>query len=362
MNGLFEKPAFRYTAVVIGVILFFIFVYAARAALFPFIVAFGFAYILNPLVERMEKFGVGRVFSIILILMALFGALAGIIAIAAPVVTAQAHAMANNVPRYIETVKGKVIPLMESLPDMDREKVEQAVRDGMAALGDAPIKAVKGLTSLIWSGLENVMGVALAMFNIVIIPVATFYLLKDFNVIIEKLGGLTPPSKREIIFGFMKKIDQILGALVRGQLAVASIMAVFYSIGLLLIGVPMGLAIGIAAGLSNIVPYLPILAGLVPSLILAWLQYPGPERVLMVAALFAAGLAMEGMVITPRTLEKSVGLHPVAVMAALFIGGAFFGFIGVLLAMPAAAVIKVALMEMGEAYKHSDFYTGSEEN
>ncbi|MBI5816310.1 MAG: AI-2E family transporter [Nitrospinae bacterium] len=359
MREFWARPVVRAIAVALGVLVFAIFIYAARAALFPFIVAFAIAYVLDPLVDRMEKAGMSRIFAIVAILIALLASVTTVAALVAPMIGAQVEAMAANVPRYVETVKGLIVPWLESLTDVDKARMDQAVREGMMALGDLPVKAVKAVSSAVWAGLSNVMDVALALFNLVIIPVAAFYLLKDFNDITEKLGQRVPPARREALFGFMGKIDMALSGFVKGQLTVASIMAVVYSTGLFLIGAPMGIAIGLAAGAANIVPYLPIAVGFIPALALTYLQYPGFERVLMVVALFAAGLALEGMVITPRTLEKSVGLHPVAVMASLFIGAAFFGFIGILLAVPAAAVIKVALMELDDAYLKSEFFTGN---
>ena len=120
----------------------------------------------------------------------------------------------------------------------------------------------------------------------------------------------------------------------------------------------MGLFIGIVAGMSSVVPYLSIVVGLAPALLLTYLQFSDWQHVAMVAALFAAAQAIEGFVISPKVLEKAVGLHPVAVMAALLAGGTFCGFIGVLLAVPTAAVLKVVIVELDEAYMRSDFYTG----
>jgi predicted PurR-regulated permease PerM len=124
----------------------------------------------------------------------------------------------------------------------------------------------------------------------------------------------------------------------------------------------MGIFIGIVAGLSNIVPYLPVVVGLAPALILAYLSFGDVSHIALVAALFAGAQAIEGLYITPKVLEKAVGLHPVAVMASLLIGGAFFGFIGVVLAVPVAAALKVILVELDSDYLKSDFYLGDTKN
>jgi len=137
---------------------------------------------------------------------------------------------------------------------------------------------------------------------------------------------------------------------------VASIMALILSTGLFFIGTPMGIVIGIVAGLANIVPYLSIVLGLAPALLMTYLEFHDLLHLVLAALLFGGAQALEGFVITPRVLEKAVGLHPVAVIASLLIGANFFGFLGLLLAVPTAAALKVGLFEMDEAYLKSEFF------
>jgi predicted PurR-regulated permease PerM len=356
MNELLSKPVVKIAMILAGAVLFLWFVYAARVALYPFIIAFAFAYILDPVVDRMEKTGLGRTSSVVMLLAIFFAILMLAIALLIPIIAGQVEAMVKNVPLYAELVKEKAMPIIERIPEMDRAKVEESVKEAMAALGDIPLKVLKSTSGAVWSGITNVAEFMLGLLNLVIIPVATFYLLKDFDTLVKKAASRVPHKYKPGVSRFFGNLDTALSAFVRGQLTVAVIMGTIYSTGLFLVGAPMGVLIGLLAGLANIVPYLPVVVGLLPALILTYLQYSDWQHVGMVAGLFAFGMAIEGFVITPRTLEKAVGLHPVAVMASILMGAAFFGFIGVLLAVPTAAVVKVALMELDEAYLSSSLF------
>ena len=348
----------KIAAILAGAAVFLWFVYAARAALYPFIIAFAFAYILDPVVDRMEKTGLGRTSAIVILLAVFFAVIAAAMALLVPIIAGQVEAMAKNVPRYAELVREKAMPVIERIPEMDRAKVEESVKQAMSALGDIPLRILKSTSGAVWTGITNVAEFLFGLLNLVIIPVATFYLLKDFDTLISKVESRVPPRYKPGTARFFGKLDAALGAFVRGQLTVSVTMAAIYSTGLFLIGAPMGVLIGLTAGLANIVPYLPIIVGFLPALALTYLQYSDWSHVAMVAVLFGFGQALEGFVITPRTLEKAVGLHPVAVMASILMGAAFFGFIGVLLAVPTAAVVKVALIEMDDAYLSSTFFKG----
>lgn len=358
MNELWSRPGVKAAAAVALAVLALWLVYAGRAALFPFVVAFCFAYILDPVIDKMESARVNRSAAIVILLVALFAVLAAVAAFVWPIMWSQVRTLAANAPRYVEIVEGKIGPMIDSVPNINRGDVEAAMRDWMGAMGDAPLSALKGAAGWIWSGLTTMVGKVAALFNLVVIPVATFYLLRDFDNITAAISKRIPLDRRERVLGFFRKVDSALSSFFRGQLIVALIMAIMLSTGLLFIGTPMGLLIGVVAGLANIVPYLSIVVGLAPALLLTWLQFGDLWSPLMVLALFSAAQALEGFVISPKVLEEAVGLHPVAVIAALLIGGSFFGFIGVLIAVPVAAVVKVTLMEMDEEYLKSEFYTG----
>lgn len=361
MRDFLSKPITKVAMTLVGAALVLWLMYTARAALYPFIIAFGFAYLLDPVVDRMEKAGLGRTTAIAILLALFFAILSVAVALLIPIIAGQVEAMARNIPRYAEIVREKAMPVIERIPEMDRAKVEESAKQAISALGDAPLRILKSTSGAMWAGITNVAEFLLGLLNLVIIPVATFYLLKDFDVIVAQIERRVPHRYKPSVNGFFRKLDAALGAFFRGQFTVAVTMGAIYSVGLFLIGTPMGVVIGLTAGLANIVPYLPIVVGFLPALVLTYLQYNGWEHVAMVAGLFAFGQALEGFVITPRTLEQAVGLHPVAVMASILIGGVFFGFLGILLAVPAAAAIKVALTEVDAAYLSSAFFKEGED-
>jgi len=275
MNELWEKPAVKTLAFIAAVALSLWLVYAGRAVIFPFAVSFCLAYLLDPLVDVFEKRGVNRSVAIIILLLAVFTAFAAAVAFVGPLVWGQVENAGRNIPRYVAIVEEKVSPLIESIPQIDKEDVKKNISAAMSVLGDTPVRMLKGISGWVWSGLSGVVGIIAAFFNLVIIPVATFYLLKDFDVMIEKIHARVPSAKKERVAEFFGKIDAVLSDFFRGQLIVAATMAVILSFGLFVIGTPMGLLIGMVAGLSNIVPYLSIVVGLLPALILMWLQFPG---------------------------------------------------------------------------------------
>lgn len=358
MKDMWAAPAFRAVLLLAAAAAALWLVYEARAVILPFAAAFCLAYLLDPVIDRMERLGLGRQTAIISLLLIVFLFAGAALFFLAPIAWGQALALGENVPRYIETLREKAAPLLESIPHADRESVEKALREGLGAAGGAPLRIAKGVAGWAWSGLSSVVGMASALLNLVVIPVATYYLLKDFDHIVEAAALRVPPRHREWAELFFGKIDTTLSAFFRGQLVVAAIMAAILSTGLFLIGTPMGLLIGLAAGLANIVPYLAVIVGLAPALLLTYLQFDGWSHPLMVLLLFAGAQALEGFVISPKVLEKALGLHPVAVIVALMAGGAFFGFAGILLAVPAAAVLRVAFEEVDGAYLKSRFYLG----
>ncbi|MFQ5716658.1 MAG: AI-2E family transporter, partial [Nitrospinales bacterium] len=207
-------------------------------------------------------------------------------------------------------------------------------------------------TAFVWDSLSGLVNVIFMAVNVVIIPVATFYLLRDFDLIKENLFRLIPPRFKDKTLEVLEEINDTLAKFIRGQL-----MAVLYSVGLFIVGTPMSLFLGIVAGFANLVPYLGLVFGFVPAALLTYLHYQEPLPVLAVAAVFGIVQALEGMAITPRLVGDQVGLHPVAIMAAVLVGAEFFGVLGILLAVPAAAVANVLLKRGLARYQRASFYS-----
>jgi predicted PurR-regulated permease PerM len=195
--------------------------------------------------------------------------------------------------------------------------------------------------------------------NLVLIPVVGFYLLRDWDVMMAKLRSLLPRQRESQVMGLAGECHEVLGAFVRGQLLVMLALGVIYSSGLMLVGLELGLLIGLLAGLAAIVPYMGFIIGIGAALIAGLFQFGGdPYPLLGIVAVFMIGQVLEGMVLTPMLVGDRIGLHPVAVIFAILAGGELFGFTGVLLALPVAAVIMVLLRHVHDLYKESDMYGG----
>ena len=332
------------------------FVYVARAALFPFLAAYAIAYLFDPLIDRLVARGARRPVAVALLMALLITLALGFAAIVAPLVWDQVDRGVRALPVYLARLEAMVAPMADAVGIVDADDLRRYARDSFSKLGGVPASILEGAAGAFWSAVSGAMGAAAALFNLLLIPVAAAYLLNDFDRLNAAILFRAPPRHRGRVAAFFRKIDAVLWGFVRGQLTVALINALILSVGLTLVGAPMGLFIGLAAGLASIVPYLMAVVGLVPALVLSYLSDGGWLTMALVAGVFAAAQALEGFVISPWALEKAVGLHPVAVMAALLIGGMFFGFLGVLLAVPAAAALKVALAELDAAYINSEFF------
>lgn len=196
--------------------------------------------------------------------------------------------------------------------------------------------------------------------NMVLIPVVGFYLLRDWDRMMAKLRGLLPRQREPQVMGLAGECHEVLGAFVRGQLMVMLALGVIYSAGLMLVGLELGLLIGMLAGLAAIVPYMGFVIGIGAALVAGLFQFAGDlYPMLGIVAVFMVGQALEGMVLTPLLVGDRIGLHPVAVIFAILAGGELFGFTGVLLALPVAAVIMVLLRHVHDLYKESEMYAGA---
>lgn len=330
--------------------------YVSRRVVAPFFIAFALAYLMDPLVDRMSARKLSRTASV-LILMSLFFALvfgAGLVMV--PVVSMQTESLARNIPMYIGVFQDWIRPLLDLISGLDPIKVEKFLNEGFSRFGELPMKALQFSSKLLWGSISNLFNIILMVANLVIIPVVMFYLLRDFDSINEKLLALVPPRFQEKTKETVLEIDQVLSRFVRGQLMVAGIMGVLYAIGLFLCDTPMSLSLGLMAGLVNLVPYLGLVFGFVPAALLTYMHTQEWLPVVGVAGVFAFVQAIEGMVITPRVVGENIGLHPVAVILAVLLGGELFGLVGMILGVPFVAVLNVLASRGLLQYKQSPFY------
>ncbi|KMP12259.1 hypothetical protein UZ36_01485 [Candidatus Nitromaritima sp. SCGC AAA799-C22] len=345
--------------IVIAVLAAVLFLYFSRRVLTPFFIAFALAYLLDPVTDRLESWKISRTLAVVVLMAGFFLLVVGSGLLLFPMLKLQAEHLVYNLPDYIAVAQEWIQPLLAMAGGVEPEKIQGILNKEFLKVGELPLKAVTSITSFLWGSVTGLFNFILLLANLVIIPVAMFYLLRDYDTINEKLFNIVPSRHRDRALGLMKEMDGVLAGFVRGQLMVGLVMAGLYSVGLFSCGTPMSLFIGLVAGLANLVPYLGLVIGFLPAAALTFVQAQDWMPVLGVAGVFAVVQALEGMVITPRIVGEKIGLHPVAIMLAVLLGAEFFGLAGVILAVPAVAVLNVLFNHGLEQYKSSSFYTSS---
>jgi len=330
-------------------------VYLLAPVLTPFMVAAILAYIGDPLVDRLEKYKMPRTLAVVIVFLVL--TLLAIIAllILVPLLEQQFVILGKKIPGYIEVIQTRFVPWLNSHFDIGMQLDMETIKTSLQAHWKEAGNVAKTVVSYITHS-----GALLAgwLANLVLIPVVTFYLLRDWDILVARIRELLPRKSEPVISRLARSSDEVLGAFLRGQLLVMLALSAVYSIGLWLAGLELALLIGMLAGLVSFVPYLGFIVGIVVAGIAALLQFHDAIHLLYIAIVFGVGQALEGMLLTPMLVGDRIGLHPVAVMFAVLAGGQLFGFLGVLLALPTAAVIAVILRYMHERYKDSALYSG----
>ncbi len=321
-----------------GLAVFCFLLYILRGVLLPFVAGALVAYFLDPVADRLEKLGCSRTLAVTLITAAFFIVLAALILLLVPALQAQIAGFIGRLPDYFEILRGHIGPLLERLnegiPGGELEQLRSLVKN---YAGDA-VQWIGQILSRIWAG-----GMALVnlLSLIIIMPLVAFYMLRDWDRIIERVDSLLPRRIAPVVREQAAEIDRTLAAFVRGQATVCLLLGAFYAIGLSLVGLEFGLVVGLGTGLISFIPYFGMAIGLVAGMGIAVAQFSDWVPIALVAAVFGAGQILEGNFITPRLVGEKVGLHPVWVIFAVLAGGALFGFTGVLLSIPVAASIGV---------------------
>ncbi len=351
-----KTPNNKNAIYLLGFVAFCFLLYLTRHIIAPFAIAFIIAYALDPLVDKLEEWKLPRTVAIVffLLFIVILLVLAGLIIF--PIIKIQVEKLASDMPNYISTIQQWLSPFVENIIKENPARINESISKLMEKFGNLPLKLLSSSTSLLWSGFSGILSFIITLINLIIIPISCFYLLKDIDSIKEKINNLIPPRYRDSLLTLLEETNKVLGSFIRGQLTVSVILAVLYCGGLLLVGTPLSIIIGIIAGLANVVPYLGLLVGLVPALILTLLQYHDIIHLVGVLLVFGIAQALEGMVITPRIVGEQIGLHPVIIMLAILIGGQFMGFVGIVVAVPVAAVLNVFLTKGVSIYKESSLY------
>lgn len=333
----------------------FALLYRLRVVVIPILFAGLFAYLLAPSVDFLARRRVHRtVASALAVFLFLFGAFA-LVLLVVPTLYAQMRELIERVPMMLDVLDDNLAPILADrfgvTLHVDRTAIAESLRQNLETLA-APSA---WLVSRVF---QSVITLGLAVFNVVIVIVFTFYLSRSYHEILKGALGLIPERHRSRVTLAAGAVDEALAGFIRGQVIVCVIMAAVYSIGLSIIGVQGGAVIGMLAGLLNFVPYLGTLTGLVLSLLSAALDYGGPGSVVAVLALFVAGPLLDATLVTPNVLGQRVGLNPFLVIVALLAGAELLGFLGLLLAVPTAAVLRGLVRVWLPVYRASRFYQG----
>lgn len=316
--------------------------YLLAPILTPFLLAAGLAYLCDPLVDRLERVHVPRSLGTLLVMLGLLLSLAILLAILAPLAQAQFQQLMGQVPGLVGWVEKTLLPWVSQTLGIDLQH-DQALITGW--LWDH-VSDLAGLGAGLPRITQGGMAVLSVLTGLLLTPVVMFYLLRDWDRVLTALADWIPDPLRPRVIAIMSEVDMVLAEFVRGQLGVIAIMCLLYSLGLWLIGLDYALAVGVIAGVLVFVPYLGTLVGVLLGTLAAWTQFGDFAALIQVWAVFAVGQLLEGMAITPWLVGERVGLHPVVVIFALMAFGHLFGFFGVLLAIPAAAALLVALRHL----------------
>lgn len=336
----------RPVATVALLILFGWLVYLLAPVLTPFLVAALLAYIGNPLVSQLARWHLPRVLGVILVFLLFTGVFVGMVFYLAPLVRDSIVGFVRRVPEYQNWLMAQ-LPRLEAWLGiklaLDLDTLRQTLTGHWQEFGNWVTTAL---------GVAGQSGLAVIgwVVNLVLIPVVTFYLLLDWEQTVARAAALVPPAYRARARLLARETDEVLGSFLRGQLLVMAALATVYSIGLSIVGLDLAIPIGLLAGLVSFVPYLGLVVGLVSAGIAAYVQFQDAYILVWVAAVFGVGQLLEGMLLTPRLVGSRIGLHPVAVIFAVMAGAQLFGFVGVLVALPAAAALKVWLRHAHEAW------------
>jgi len=323
--------------------------------LLPFVAGMAVAYFLDPVADRLEARKFSRAISTTIILLAFFILAGLLITLLFPLLQRQVVELFHMIPGIVDTIRTKALPWLEqSIAGLSPE-VLQDVRNAAKQFAGSSVEWFTGMAGSLWSG-------GVAFFNmlslIIITPVVAFYLLRDWDLIIAKINSWLPRRPAPTIRQQFLEIDRTLAAFVRGQSSVCLVLALLYGIGLTIVGLKSGLLVGLGAGLISFIPYLGAASGLMVGLGIAVFQFNEWLPIALVAGIFLTGQTLESYVLTPRLVGDRVGLHPVWIIFALMAGGALFGFTGILLAVPVAAVIGVLVRFSIERYLQSQLYHG----
>lgn len=337
----------------IGLAIFFT-IWLLSPVLLPFLVGLAIAYVLDPAVDRVERLGLGRLWATALVVTIFFFVLLAVILLLVPVLYEQVRGLSNKIVQGVEELYVLLQPYIDQFLEQSPAAAEGKGAEGLGIAAQA-LRWAGGIAGQLVSG-------GIALFNILslmfITPVVAFYLLRDWDRIVATIDLWLPRDYAPVIRRLLHEIDARMAGFLRGQALVCVLLGIFYAAGLTVVGLSYGLIIGLITGLVSFVPYIGMLLGAGVGLGVAFFQFDSWWMIVAVGAVFLAGQVIEGNFVSPILVGDRVGLHPVWLMLAVLAGGALFGFVGVLIAVPVAAAIAVLIRYALERYLESPLYRG----
>ncbi len=321
--------------------------------LLPFVAGIALAYVLAPLADRVERLGMNRTVAALIVVSVLVVALIALLLLLVPLLLQQGVALISHIPGYFKRVKELIVD--PNFPWLNWLGTNETGKTASDLVGQVATWLLSFSYSL-WTG-----GKALVSFAsvLIVMPVLTFYLIRDLHAMIDRVDSWIPVRQRETVRQLGREIDAAIGGFLRGQFGVCLVLGCYYAIGLMLAGLDFALLIGLIAGVITFVPYIGSMTGLMIAVSVAIAQFwPDWKRITLVVAIFLVGQFIEGNIVSPKFVGERVGLHPVWLIFAMFAFGYLFGFVGLLIAVPLGAAIAVLLRFGLRQYFASPLYTG----
>jgi len=325
----------------------------------PFVIAAMLGWLGDPLVDRLQRAGRSRNIAVTMVFIAMTLVLVLILVILVPLIERQIATLIASMPHYRDWVILTAVPWLETRTHieisswLDLNHLIELIRSNWARAGGVATTLIGYLSR---SGFALLGWVA----NVVLLPVLTFFFLRDWDLLVARVASLIPRDSLATVGRLAQESSGVLGAFLRGQFLVMVILGVMYGVGLWGVGLDLGILIGIIAGLLTFVPYLGPASGIILGCIAALVQYGDWQHLAGVGLVFGIGQVIESYWLTPKLVGDRIGLHPVAVIFAVLAGGQLFGFLGMLLALPVAAVANVLLRYAQDRYTHSRLYAGQQ--
>lgn len=334
--------------------------YFSSAVFLQLFIALALAYILNPAVAFLEQKGLKRLYGILIVFTFALVVCTGFTAFMIASVSSELSNMQLNLPAYARHLYEITPPAIKGYLNIETpDKLALRMNELLQQARTAAPDLMKPLLAFLQKALTSTISVVLAVLGYLIIPVYLFYLLFDLPQLKHFIESFIPERFRCGYSEKLAEVDAVLSGFVRGQLSVCAILALLYSIGLYFIGIDLAIAIGTLAGVTFIIPYVGTIIGIFLSVVMALLKFNDILHPLLCLGWFGLVQALEGMVITPKVVGNTVGLHPLVAIVALLIGGQLFGIIGMLLAVPVTAVLQVFLRSLAAYYRDSEFFRGA---